>query len=597
MTLTNDYGMLEFFGKIWQDTKGIVRLATKDRNLTFANSLFRWPSEEKKILDYIAGAVSQKREVFFSPDIYKMEALVDKKATKPYVLGSHVICLDFDGNAPATDEWYGENDLPLPSIRIQSSSAENQHVYWILDTFVTDIPLLENMRKSVTYKSMADSSGWDAGQLLRPPYTVNHGYIHPDRKHVYDVRIEELSNRIYGKSEFPVPKDYRPLVAKVIDENTLPSVYAVLAENDFVHGFIELFNKTLEDIPDRKRSDSLLAVGYFCTESGLSDKETYTLVQDADTRWGKYLHRTDRYKRLVDIVERAREKYPVGSSNLDVVDVTEISPQSCYNAEEFMNTDIHIQFFFDDILSTTGYMILAGPPEVGKTQLAIRLAESVAKGTDWLVWKNTKELKGTVLFVSLEMSLAPLKFFFEQMEIDMSAIKDNLYIMPKGDVMPLDTKEGRNELIRQIEDKKPNMVIIDSLSKAAHRSLSDDENVRYINSFFNQVQRDYGCAIVVVAHSKKLQERKKASGELDDLYGSRFIGSEADSVISFVAEPQSETIQVYASKMRLGRKTPSFFIKRNSNLSFVEAHLSDIEGVPGLLNAFDGDADRETFPE
>jgi len=576
--------MLDFFERIWKDTPGVVRLATRDKDLKFSNQLFNWPSESSLIISQVTHAVSQSKEVYFSPDLFKPEAKIDKKATKDYVLGSHVVCLDFDGNAPENTDWYLENGIPIPSIRIQSSTPDRQHAYWILDEFITDIPQLEAMRKTVTYQAKADSSGWDAGQLLRPPYTINFGYVH-NRKVHNDVIIEEVSDRSYAQCQFPIPQDYRPLVAASIDQASVPPVGKVLAESTFVYGFTECFFKSLADIPDRKRSDTLMAVAYYAAESDCTDSQIYSLVDDAANRWGKYEHRTDRHKRIADIVERAREKYPLGGTKISILDSegngVELSPRTVYDIVDMMATEIHIEWSLVDLLSLGGYGIIAGPPGVGKTQASIRVGEAIAGGRDFLRWKAPEGSSGRVLFVSLEMSLAPLKYFFTQMEMNYEALRENFFIMPKGETLPLDTKEGRHELIRQIEEIKPTHVIIDSLSKATHKSLSDDENVRFLNTFFRKLQRDYSCSIIVVAHSKKAQGRVKSTGELDDLYGSRFIGSEADFVITLLPIGDGIHIEVVESKIRLGPTGMPFIIERDAKLNFSMSYM-DRDDLVGL---------------
>jgi archaellum biogenesis ATPase FlaH len=572
--------LTDFFTRIWQGTEGVVRLATRDKNMVFQNQLFKWPEEGHLAVSYITNAVAHDKEAYYSPDLYKPEAITDRKATKDYVLGSHVICLDFDGNAPSTDEWYGENNLPVPSIRVQSSTPDRQHAYWILEEFVTDIAQLEAMRKVVTYQSKADSSGWDAGQLLRPPYTKNFGYIHK-REKAYDVVVEEITSRIYPSSRFPVPKDLRPLVANAIDTSALPSIGVVLADNTFVEGFTRAFFQTLEDIPDRKRSDTLCAVAYYAAESGLSDSEVYAVVANADERWGKFTHRTDRVKRLVDIVERARAKYPLGGTTVNVGDSelpTQVSPRLVYYYGELMDDETVIEWYFKGLLSVGGYGIIAGPPGVGKTQLALRLAVAVSLGKNYLEWENVTGKVGKVMFLSLEMGLPQIKYFITQMDdlVDhREALQERLGIYPLGETLPLDHPKGQQILNSWIEEQQPDMLIIDSLNKASHGSLADDETVGKINSYFNVLSKTYKLTIITIHHTKKVQDRHKTPGELDDLYGSRFIGAEADFVVSFVGLPTG-FIRVVGSKIRLGPPIRRYLLQRTHNLDF--QIMEDVEG-------------------
>jgi hypothetical protein len=92
------------------------------------------------------------------------------------VLGSWVLWVDFDGNAPA--EWSkepieGQVFVPPPSAIIQSSIPGHEHCYWRLDEFLTNTSKLEDRNRSLAYVLKADTSGWDRDQVLRPPHTIN----------------------------------------------------------------------------------------------------------------------------------------------------------------------------------------------------------------------------------------------------------------------------------------------------------------------------------------------------------------------------------------------------------------------------------------
>jgi len=393
--------LFDFFDKILGQNTGVLRIASRDKELHFKTQLFYWPQDAKDVIDRINEYKAADKEAYYSPDLYVAEAREKLKFTKDLIKGSSVICLDFDGNAPQDDSWYGENNLPLPSIRVQTSGTGNQHVYWRLDEFVEDIDKLENMRRTLTHTVKSDPSGWDAGQLLRVPYTTNHKYGKPDTA-IYDVFIEEdSSDRVYPTGSFPTTEDFRPLVGSIIDVDKLPTVARVLARSELSDDFMDLFEGT----PDPKtRSDALMRVAYDAAEADLSNEDIYALLLDADSRWGKYYRRKDRHLRYVDIIERAKAKYPHGAVEISITYEVDVGTQRIYDYDELMSADIHIEWFFEGLLSTLGYGILAGPPNVGKTQLAIRLSVACALQLDYLGWKNCSSRPMTVLFYSLEMA-------------------------------------------------------------------------------------------------------------------------------------------------------------------------------------------------
>ena len=593
--------LVDFFGKIWGENKGVVRLATKDAEGRFPTSLFMYPENIQGILDKVNTANSQGKDVFYSPDLFTEDALRERKFTKNYVRGSRVICLDFDGNAPQDDTWYSEHNLPLPSIKVQTSGVDNQHVYWALDEFVVDVEALENIRRTITYSLSADSSGWDAGQLLRVPYTVNHKFGKPEFNTTYDVFIEEdyATDRVYQRDIFPVTKDFRPLLRESIDFTDLPSLVEVLANNEFVSGFSESFQK----VPDQhKRSDALMRVAYDGAESGLSEKEIYVLIEDADRRWEKYTHRKDKHTRYVDLIERAKRKHPHAPVEISFTDDVEVSFQRVYSWGDALASDISIAWAFEGLMSTTGYGMLAGPPNVGKTQLAIRLGACCVLRQEYITWPCVLSDPLNVLFYSLEMNLVSIKYFIEQMTDlapHLETLTKHFFIAPINDLIDFNDKAQREQIEADIEKYEPGLIIIDSLSMAASESLNDDKTARQLNATFKSIRRHANCAVVSVHHSRK----GTPTGALDEIYGSRFIASDADFVITFVPEydDQGEAIAITAvhTKLRLGKWKPSVHLTRTSDLNFVPHEESPIAFVQRASSPRDGilDTGKDWFGE
>jgi hypothetical protein len=580
-----------FFHTIWKDEEGTVRTASRDANGKFQVKLFAWPAAIDLVVKWVNESVKAEKDVFFSPDIYTKEALATGKYTKDLIKGSHTICLDFDGNAPSTDKWYEEKNYPLPSIKIQSSTYDRQHIYWVLNEFITDSAKMEDIRRTITYQAQADSSGWDMGQLLRVPYTSNYKYSKLDRGDApYDVRIEESTDRVYPVDRFPFTgKDFRPLVASSIDVDNLPSIIDVLANNTFEHGFLDLFKMKASEL--NERSGALSRLAYFCAESGLSEAEMYTVLQETDKRWGKYAHRGDKHQRYVDYIEMAKAKHPRALSSVSITEGadTEVNPQRIWPAADFMARKLVINWIYEGWLPVGGYCLIVGPPNVGKTQIAIRLAEAAALGTKFLQWdfQGTGGIK--VLFYSLEMGEVPLSHFFHAMT-DLEPEKlHNLYVVPLGENLQLHNDKKKEQFYDDINQVRPELIIIDSLAQVGTESLNNDESIRAIHETFRIARKRANCAIVVVHHYKKAQE-KAHTGELDSMYGGMYIGAEADTVMAFLhnyddAREKIVGIKCMFSKIRLGPWIQPFALTRTETLNF-EIDLTDPtgeEGVPGAV--------------
>ena len=194
--MTVNENLSAFFHHNWEDTEGLVYLPTRDAGNKWRQTFFHWPVDEPKIIKAVQMWSAEGKEVFASPVIYKESAYKEKSVAKEHIQGSHVLYADFDGTAPA--EWPAESTtaLPVPSMRVQTSTSDRQHAYWKLENFETDLEKIEQGNRSLAYQLDADRSGWDISQLLRPPGTINHGYGKEERKgKTYEVILEDVTGR------------------------------------------------------------------------------------------------------------------------------------------------------------------------------------------------------------------------------------------------------------------------------------------------------------------------------------------------------------------------------------------------------------------
>lgn len=168
----------EFFDYIWSDTEGYVYLPVQPEPYgptDWQGYMFQWPRQRAGVIRHVLKNTALRANVFYSPAIFSAAS-----PKKDAVMGSWVLWVDFDGNAP--EQW--DTDIPHPTLIVQSSLPGHQHCYWRLDEFVTDIGMLEDRNRSIAYTLKADTSGWDADQLLRPIHTIN-------RKRNLPVEVKE----------------------------------------------------------------------------------------------------------------------------------------------------------------------------------------------------------------------------------------------------------------------------------------------------------------------------------------------------------------------------------------------------------------------
>lgn len=166
--ITEELG--EFFDFMWHDTEGFAYVPIKEIDGSpqgrWTKNMFSWPRQRagviRKVLQFGA---NPDIEVYFAPGLFSRAT-----PTKENVLGAWNLWVDFDGNAPGA--WPVEG-VPEPTMIVQSSIEGHEHCYWQLGELLSDRTVLEERNRSLAYTLKADTSGWDADQILRPIHTMN----------------------------------------------------------------------------------------------------------------------------------------------------------------------------------------------------------------------------------------------------------------------------------------------------------------------------------------------------------------------------------------------------------------------------------------
>lgn len=625
----------EYLDFIWEDTVAYVNLSIKSSDGSWRRSFAEWPRQRVAVRDFITKETAEGSEVFVSPSMWKDKPQPGQQYGKELFLGSHVLWAEFDGNAP--EVWVEEYNngspegssgpLPItppgdpgapaadsgpprgspehpdgartrgtvpPSWVNKTSLSQNQHVYWKLDKILTDPDILENLNRTIASELGADNC-WDATRVLRPPDTTNYGIGKPDRNgKTYPVRVEEANNRRYQVQRFRQTPDFRPVIRAALEN--IPDIREVLAKYKWDPDFFKAFTETPAY---KKRSDVLMFLAYSAAESGFTDEEIYAVIRDADDRWEKYTGRLDRDKWLLDHVDRARAKHPLGSETLTFEgllgtkhnegtegSIENIPDQFEFDYHEMRDLNVNIEWLLEGFLPKNGYAIIAGPNGIGKTQFGIRLCEAVVEGIKFLNWE-CKVHGMRAMFLSLEMERVELKEFYKNMndyEEMFPTGWDRFISVPVGSAVPLDTPEGYRFLESKLEKIKPDLLMIDSLSVAMSGNFKDDAPVLKLNNVLTKIRRKFNVAIVMIHHNRKGQDKKFRYNELDDLYGSRFLPQDTASVI-MMDKPKTlkgDWIAINPAKIRFTKNAGEFNVE-HTGMNFINPTPVEPIDMP-LLN-------------
>jgi KaiC/GvpD/RAD55 family RecA-like ATPase len=522
--------------------EGYVYAPTKDAETgEFKQDFFKWPEDRPKLVEWVLRTTA-KAEVYIAPALFSVPS-AQKEAFK----STNVLWTEFDGNYP---DSFGE--VLAPSLRVQSSDASHQHCYWRLDTPITDYREVEAFNRTITYGLNADASAWDCNQVLRPPGTVNH-------KRDTLTQLAFTSETVYPIGLFT--PTYPTAVVTEFNTDVIPDVTDIVYKYEFPPQVSSLLRT--KDLPVGDRSTAMMRLGFYCAEMGMSDAEIFSVIRNADDRWGKFKGRTDRDKRLIDLISRVREKYPATDYQTDVIPV--------FGFESFMEHEIHVEWLVDGLLQERGYMLLTGPSGVGKTQFTLRMCINMALGRkEFAGEKIMRPVK--ILVFSLEMAHADLKYFLSIMAKDFTKedtelLEKNLILVPHGESIYLNQDEGRNQLTDIIEAIEPDVVVIDSMGSTSSGGLSNEDTVKSIMDFNDKIRKKYGVATWFIHHMRKASGDNKKPNKLDDVYGNQYIVNRATTVLCLWPNRDNK-IDVIPLKIRLGAKRDTWAVHRIGNLDF-----------------------------
>src|SRR5690606_12093809 len=188
---------------------------------------------------------------------------------------------------------------PKPTILWASSPGRYQSLYRLSQS--VDAETLEELNQRIAYASKADPSGWDAGQVLRVPGTINHKYDDKPKG-----RIFKPTGVIYSLSDlrrYPLPKHH--LNGEVtVSEQPFQEVLMQWQEVIPMEAWHLLEE---ENVPKGERSTTLWSLIRSLAEAGLPASAIYSLAKGSNLN--KFRCRSDEDKRLKAEVSRALSRF------------------------------------------------------------------------------------------------------------------------------------------------------------------------------------------------------------------------------------------------------------------------------------------------
>ncbi|MDY6876791.1 MAG: AAA family ATPase [Chloroflexota bacterium] len=173
-------------------------------------------------------------------------------------------------------------------------------------------------------------------------------------------------------------------------------------------------------------------------------------------------------------------------------------------------------------LLPAGLTILAGKPKVGKSWLALQIAQSVATG-GFALGEHVDA--GPILYLALEDSPARLQARMRKQNWSLNLHADFMVLGQFAKQIDDLRNGGGERLALQIERVGYRLVVIDTLSRSCYGDQSDVEQMTAALTPIQEMAHEGNCAVLVIDH------HRKAFGADPDAIGD-ILGSTAKSAMA-----------------------------------------------------------------
>ena len=184
--------------------------------------------------------------------------------------------------------------------------------------------------------------------------------------------------------------------------------------------------------------------------------------------------------------------------------------------------------------------IVGGQPKLWKSWPCLDMAISVASGTACLGRFAVKSSGPTLVFMAEDEQhevRRRVDCICESRAIDVNALDMHLIT---SDRIYLDDDSDRDILRRVIEHVRPKMLLLDPLVRIHRGNENDSRDIAALLGFLRELQRQYGCAVVLAHHANKRSSGRPGQGlrGSSDLHA---FGSSNLYIPRQVASPQCPT--------------------------------------------------------
>lgn len=229
-------------------------------------------------------------------------------------------------------------------------------------------------------------------------------------------------------------------------------------------------------------------------------------------------------------------------------------------------------FIVNNLMKSNGLYCLVARPKVGKSLLALQLANSIATGTNFLGFRTSPS---PVLYISTEMNFSQILDRIDKMNLEFT---DDNFRLKEQEIneRKLNLMDLQLEFQEFANDLNGRFVIIDMFSGIDMNNGYDLNNYQdmgqYVIPKFRELCKKYNFTILLIHH---LNKNNKS-------LGSTAIDGSVDGIITLKLDQnlKNKILFVYESR---DYESQDFVLKRNENLIFERSEIDSNDLNPNLL--------------
>ena len=239
---------------------------------------------------------------------------------------------------------------------------------------------------------------------------------------------------------------------------------------------------------------------------------------------------------------------------------------------EMRKENIKKDFIVENFMKSNGLYCLVARPKVGKSLLALQLANSIATGTTFLGFRTSPS---PVLYISTEMNFSQILDRIDKMNLEFT---DDNFRLKEQEIneRKLNLMDLQLEFQEFANDLNGRFVIIDMFSGIDMNNGYDLNNYQdmgqYVIPKFRELCKKYNFTILLIHH---LNKNNKS-------LGSTAIDGSVDGIITLKLDQnlKNKILFVYESR---DYESQDFVLKRNENLIFERSEIDSNDLNPNLL--------------